>query len=402
MTTPLRDALTQRINQVGPAHPDLEELVGLGEQRLRRRRLAAVAGTGAAVVLAIALAIGGTAWNRSAENSGPIDRPPKHPRQTQTITRPIVYSDDVEYRSGTGDAPGVSIHVGTVHVGDQEVDIDQTGHRGWALWVTDAGVVYSNGDGLWFTDGGAPRQAAAPACRAESGSSGPPAMASSGSLAMGSSGALAIWICEGDLVVFDIASDEEVARKPLPSCRDKRWACIPYDVVGEHAYFIRYGVRGSTPELLYRFDVSTGRVVAATDQMYADDLRANSRALVVGDSWRTGTATTEVEFNVSGSRLVPTGPTKAFDAATGKPVSLRLPSDYAPGPLPDYKGGTIPGSSTSFHLFEWLDNDTVALVQGDYFFGDILTCHLSDGRCRLAVPAGPPDQIRMVPGRQFP
>jgi hypothetical protein len=55
MTTPLRDALTQRIDRVGPAHPDIEVLVGLGEQRLRRRRLVAVAGAGAAVAVAIAL-----------------------------------------------------------------------------------------------------------------------------------------------------------------------------------------------------------------------------------------------------------------------------------------------------------------------------------------------------------
>jgi hypothetical protein len=149
MTTRLRDALTQRINQVGPAHPDLEELVGLGEQRLRRRRLAAVAGTGAAVALAIALAIGGTTWMRSAEKQGPIDRPSKNPHQTQTITRPIVYSDDVD-----------NYHVGTIHVGDHLVSIDQRlpTRGGWDLTVTDAGVIYANSDGLWFTDGGAPHR----------------------------------------------------------------------------------------------------------------------------------------------------------------------------------------------------------------------------------------------------
>ena len=38
----------------------------------------------------------------------------------------------------------------------------------------------------------------------------------------------------------------------------------------------------------------------------------------------------------------------------------------------------------------------------DTVLGDIITCHISNGRCRLAVPAGPPDQIRLVPGASFP
>jgi hypothetical protein len=144
-------------------------------------------------------------------------------------------------------------------------------------------------------------------------------------------------------------------------------------------------------------------VVAATDQMYADDLRSHSRGLVLGDSWRTGTVTDEVRFDVVGSRLVPTswhsGPTKAFDAATGRPVRLRLPSSTTPI-LRDALAGW-----EGFILFEWLDDDTIALVQGYEqrpVGGDIITCHVSNGRCRLAVPAGPPDQIRMVPGASYP
>ena len=220
----------------------------------------------------------------------------------------------------------------------------------------------------------------------------------------GSSGPWAIWVdCGGDLVVFDTASGQEVARKPLPSCLDEGWYCEADDVVGEHAYFTREGGASGLQERRYRFDVSTGLVVAATDQMYADDLRSHSRGLVLGDSWRTGTRPLQVRFDVVGSRLVPTdvdsAPTKAFDAATGRPVRLRLPRGTTPilqDPLARWGG---------FILFEWLDDDTVALVQSYEqrpVGGDIITCHLSDGRCRLAVPAGPPDQIRMVPGASFP
>ena len=39
-------------------------------------------------------------------------------------------------------------------------------------------------------------------------------------------------------------------------------------------------------------------------------------------------------------------------------------------------------------FFEYLDDDTVALVGWDEApgHGDILTCRLSNGRCELAVP----------------
>ena len=379
MTTPLREALTQRINQVGPANPDLEELVGLGEQRLRRRRMAAVAGTGAAVALAIALAIGGTAVIRSADHQqGPIHRPPKHHNGfTLTAARPIVYSDDVD-----------NFHVGTLHVGDHVVDIDQElpTRGGWDLAQTDAGVVYVKQSGLWFTDGGTPLR-----------------IAVCGGKPSGSSGPWASWVdCGGDLVVFDTASGREVARKPLPSCLDEGWHCEVDDVVGEHVYFNRFGGASGLRERQYRFDVSTGRVVAATDRMYDDDLSATSRALVLGDSLRTATGTPEVEFVADGLRLVPTlaGPTKAFDAATGRPVHLRLPRGTTP-----FLQQASPTWWEGFIVFAWLDDDTIAIAQSYEsrpVVGDIITCHLSTGRCRLAVPAGPPDQIRLVSGRSYP
>ena len=104
------------------------------------------------MALVIALAIGGTALNRSADqNPGPIDRP----RRTPTRHRPQ------PARSSTA-TTSTTIHVGTIHVGDHLVDIDQRlpTRGGWDLALTDAGVVYGKSDGLWFTDGGAPRRIA--------------------------------------------------------------------------------------------------------------------------------------------------------------------------------------------------------------------------------------------------
>jgi len=47
MTTTLREMLARRANEADPPNLDVEELVGLGETRLRRRRIAAAAGSAA-------------------------------------------------------------------------------------------------------------------------------------------------------------------------------------------------------------------------------------------------------------------------------------------------------------------------------------------------------------------
>ena len=84
MSTTLRDALVQRIDQVDPSHPDVDALVGLGERRLRGRQVAAVLGSAAAVLVVIALVIGGaTLIGPSKGSTGPIDKPSPNPIQTE-------------------------------------------------------------------------------------------------------------------------------------------------------------------------------------------------------------------------------------------------------------------------------------------------------------------------------
>jgi len=52
---------------------------------------------------------------------------------------------------------------------------------------------------------------------------------------------------------------------------------------------------------------------------------------------------------------------------------------------------------------EWLDDDTLALMQGgNNSVGAIITCHLSDGSCDLAVKGAPDDKYRMVAGGALP
>ncbi len=54
-------------------------------------------------------------------------------------------------------------------------------------------------------------------------------------------------------------------------------------------------------------------------------------------------------------------------------------------------------------IFEWLDDNTVALTPDHNLeSADIITCRLSDGRCHLAVKAGPDDLIRIMPATGLP
>jgi hypothetical protein len=94
--------------------------------------------------------------------------------------------------------------------------------------------------------------------------------------------------------------------------------------------------------------------------------------------------------------------TRAFDTATSQPVLFRLPAGYHPDPAAGFHqpGESLEGTDT-FTPFEWLDDDTVALAQGDWV-GDIITCHLSDGRCDLAVKDGPHNRHRIAPGMGLP
>ena len=393
---------------VGRADQRLDEVHARIRSTQRRRRAEAVVGACAvvvALVVGIAVVTGSTGQDR---NHGPI--PPATetpPTPTATTTRQIVYSDDI---LGSPAGENSILYIGTLHVGDREVRIDQQLNtvRGWPLEVTDAGVVYAKSNGsMWFTDGGRPRQIAAQTC------AGTDPVNYSG-LATGSTGTWAAWFdCApgrgGDLVVFDTGTGREVARRPIPSCRPTtNRGCGLDGMIGEHVYFTRNFSPGHDRQTRYRaytFDVATGRVVAASEQQHRDDIRNDPRALVVGDSWRTGTRMTSVDFEVAGSRLVPTDPqpgpeprrTRAFNIASGRPVHLRLPAGYHPGP-PPLSVGDHPSGVRRFTLFEWLDDDTVALAQlGDSnLTGDIISCRLSDGACQFVAKAPPPDQLRLL------
>jgi hypothetical protein len=369
MSTTLREVLARRAEDAGSANLDIEQLVGLGEDRLRRRRLTVVLSGVAAAVVVIAVALGSALNGSVNRGNGPVDHPKRDDTRTQPV-RKLVYSEG-----------RLLVHEpGTIHFGDRTVETSDTFVH---IDVTDDGLVYVTRWGrVWFSDGGRPEQIGS-ACGTYGRGQIP--LPSTDMVVSGNAGSLVAWIdCPeaAELVVFDTGTVREVARQPMePPCNSQETpnvgVCGVEAVIGEHVYVGR--------ERLFMYDLTTGRTSAATTQSYADELLNHARGLVVGDTRQTGTATDGIGqvFHDVGSRLLAwkglwspdeQAPTKSFDTATGHALRLRLPAGYHADPNED------------FTLFEWLDDDTVALVAqfGGNGAGDILTCQLSNGRCDVA------------------
>lgn len=400
MTDTFRGLLREDADNVEIPELDVDHVIARGEQRLRRRRLTTALGAVAAIAV---IAAGGLlASGVEHQSSGPVDRPVEtgDKERPQGQTREIIWSDDLTGLTPGSESP--NIRVGVLHVGDREVEIGQVLHsvQDWSMFVTDAGAVYAQDDqSVWFTDGGRPQRIASDSCAVSAG--GYPGLG----LATGDSGPLVAWFdcapgSRGDLVVYDTAAGREVARQRIPSCESvieppslpwTRLACAPAAIVGQHVYFGHFGDEGQLAAHELRFDVTSGRVERAGPDAYLDDLRTQPRLLVIGDTWQSGTPV-ETQggnnpdyFRPVGSRLVPVdaggwsadddASTRAFDAA-GDPVRFRLPSDYQPQPT---------DAEIFFTVFEWLDDDTVALAQGgSSVVDDIVVCHLGDGSCSFA------------------
>jgi hypothetical protein len=319
------------------------------------------------------------------------------------VTRQVVYA------GGLSDP--------TIYYGDHEIQV-RTGYV--HLDVTDDGFVYTTpgtlqkGDPrVWFSDGGKPEQIGTHC--------GGGAARSLNDVMTGSSGSLVVWFeCPEagaglTLVGYDTSVGREVFHWSIPGCNDGTSTgllCELTAVVGEHVY-LSHQVGNSNFVRGVVLDVGTGSVRAVTPKYYPAgglrtpaaylaELRRQARALVVGDNVDSGTVTEGIGlgFAVSGSRLVPLvdvadpaggtsgqRPTKAYDT-TGRAVQFHIPVGY-------HRAG-------GFHIVEWLDDDTVALATGGQgpYSGDVLTCHLSDGRCKQVVTG--PGSDTGVGQRLFP
>lgn len=386
MNQTLRDAFARELDAAGRIDVDVAALVDRGETRLRHRRLVALAGGVAAVI--VAATVGVLVGQSANRGDGPVNHPP-HPAPT----RKIVYAEHKE-----GIVPG---H--TVHFGDRVVE---TGDNHLHLDVTDDGFLYTDHTrqgGVWFSDGDVPVRVDTHVCGASPNS----ANFLTGAVMTANSGSTAAWFdcthpAHPTLVVFDTSSLHVVARQPLPPWLPcARYACGLVDVTSDAVYLDWRG--GPGPD--YRLDVRANRLRASTQQQYLEDLRNRPRGLVLGEDWQSGTPINRdgrlaagdaaLDFAAAGQRLVPVlsedtdhhHATSAFNTATQRVLHLRLPAGYHE-------------TNASFRLFEWLDDDTVALIGGGG--ADILTCQLSTGRCVLAVPGPPAGTVRLVPTFPLP
>lgn len=402
--------LARRAENLPEPALDIEALVAEGDRRLRRRRTAALVAVAGVV---IALVLGGVLVDSGARRANaPIDQPNRHDKSDAPIprSREIVYADGLHGRS--------------IHFGGQVV---RTGVAFTHIDVTDDGFVYSTGgyrgDGrLWFSDGGTPVLIGSHACEAAHGFATTAVTSNTGSRIA--------WLeCTSDtlqsLVVFDTSSMREVFRRSLPPCEQggDGGECALEAMVGDDAYLIDAYTRHPDGRIRTRglvLDLRTSALtqVSAADQQYADatdsqayitDARSLARGLVVGENERTGRPTDGIglRFSVVGARttlaphlVTPAGEEldgAAWSIATGRPVRLRLPHGY-----------DFPGRANDYVLFEWLDDDDVALIAGGGGWdggrsgGDILTCRLTDGRCRLAVHGPAPRTVRVVPHLDLP
>lgn len=390
----LQEAFERQAGDAGAPHFDTDALVRLGEHRLhRRRRTAVLAGT-VGVLVAIAIGVGIALNGPVTRSQEPADQAPtdgtKHAGTDEARpTRQVVYSD---HRIGVR---GQIVHFGgrAVETGNDYVHLD----------VTDDGFLYTDRGGVWFSDGDAPEQIGSRLCGAAP--NGEFSHYANRAVMTATSGPTAAWFdcahpASPTLVIFDTASHHEVSRRPMPLCND---FCELVDVTSDYVYFDQ-GVYAGWPRPDYRFDLSSKRLRATTPQEYAEDLGSHPRGLILGDDWQTGTPVTgdgrsfvedgPLRFDAVGARLVPMVSvtdrdvaTSAFDTATRRILRLRLPAGYRLD------------TTDSFRLFQWLDDDTVALIGGP---GDILTCQLSTGRCVLAVGGPDAHTWRIVPGLPLP
>jgi hypothetical protein len=388
MSTTLRESLARGVESADVPELDVAALIGMGEDRLRRRRLATVLSGVAAVVVVLVLVLGAALSNPVQRGQEPVDHPTPPPEHTTAQPmRKIVYNDTRRF-----------LHTaGAIHYGDRLV---ATSDAFVHMDVTDDGFVYTTRGGrVWFSDGGTTVRIGtacgfAPNRQISTMSSRLVMTANAGSL-------IAWFDCPDparpDLVVFDTGSSREVGRAQVP-CRD---FCTLVGLTDDRVYFDDGYYRGR-PGAEHRFDVTTGRLSTTTRQRRAADIRSHPRGLVVGDSWRSGTATDGImlDFRATGPRLeplrLPFGREvvggSVFDTATGRAVRLRLPQGYRADP------------ALEFTLFEWLDDDTVALVGGGLGAGstDILSCRLADGSCVVAVPEDDGYDRRTVPNLDLP
>lgn len=348
----------------------------------RRRTASAVAGASVAVlalVIGIAVLTSPTGTNKENGPVPPADSPTKADAPAAAPARQIAYGEGGPIRA--------------IHVGNRTVDIsdlvDGSSDSPVYLNTTDDGVVFTVDDDesrIRFTDG----TDVVPVGRV-----GGYTHIGPSPVVTGTSGSLAAWsdtsAGSNQLVVYDTARLSEVTRIDCPECASLQ-------VVGSHVYWDKNAAGTDEPTTMY--DAASDTVGPASEQSYLADLATQPRGLLVGDTRATATPSGRgLSLTPRDGHLAPLRDhwdapahvvtTRAFDTGSGDELHLRLPPGYR--------------SSQMLTLFDWLDDDRLALVaDGDQGTdqGQVLVCRISTQQCQQVVP--PSAQRRWVANLGFP
>lgn len=306
----------------------------------------------------------------------------------------------------------------TIHLGATSIDTDKDL---LSLAVTDDGAAFLTFDGaLWFTDGSSLTQIGitSAARRTSTGVDWGAAGRPFGRIVAETTGSRLAWLehpvvgrhVEGpEIVVYDTHLRRRIARvatTPNPNCPVcARIVAVRGDAVfwtDTRHYSLRPSTRGGGSTRLFRDQLPTGKRTQISVGDYQAELRSSTRTIVIGDTMATGAVDDGVgeDFAFVGGALAVHAPgigESTFEAVTGKRLVLRAPPQY---------GG--PGPVRWFYLFEWLDDDSFALLDatswdtGTKSGEDILVCRISHSRCTVAVRRPDSAGSPVVPGLESP
>jgi hypothetical protein len=169
-------------------------------------------------------------------------------------------------------------------------------------------------------------------------------------------------------VVYDAAQRTVVAREAL---RASRQSSAVVALTGDDIF-----VRGAGSEI-YRYTLGTSGFDEVDAARLEGAIRAAPRALVHESSGVAGRVLGSggADPNFSGYEPIDVRGSVLgglFDAHTGQPVELRLPSSY------EY-------DDTSAWFVQRLDDDRFAVLTGASGAGDLLVCGIDAGRCTVAI-----------------
>jgi len=359
------DVLRRLGDQIVP--PPFE---ALGETARRRARRARVA-TSAAVAVVVAVSATAVLLGRDADRRvEPAPAP---------ITRPLTYADG-----------------STIHYGDQAVDADGPVVE---LDVTDDGVGFRTGDGqIWFTDGSAIDRLGA------LGETGPgyrdpwPLTSHPGWMLSANAGSSLVWFefpapGRPEVVVYDTGSGTEVAREVVQVGQGH--TAVPALVSDRFVYWFQDPSSDELPEdqTQVRYDPATGEQSGITEGDLLEDLdsEAAMRSIRLKGDGRAD-ATDKFHYSdgmgqqmgldlrqgvagVNGVAPVGAGDMVARDVG-GRPFVFDPPRDYTD------KSGVA-------WLVQWLDDQTVVVLNPLRRSTDLIACRLDTGTCQVATSAPP-------------